>query len=160
MFTKMDLRWGYKNVRIKEKDEWKAAFITLEGLFQPKFMLFGLTNSPATFQAIMNELLKNLINTGKVVSFINSIMVGTESEEGYDELVEEILEMLEENDLYVKLEKYRRKVREVDFLEVVIGPERIKMKKEKVKAVLNWPVSKSVKDVQKFLGWLTVIGDL
>ena len=107
MFTKMDLRWGYKNVRIKEKDEWKAAFITLEGLFQPKFMLFGLTNLPATFQAMMNELLKNLINTGKVVSFINSIMVGTESEEGHDELVEEILEMLEENDLYVKLEKYR-----------------------------------------------------
>jgi len=86
---------------------------------------------------MMNELLKNMINTGKVVSFINSIMVGTESEEGHDELVEEILEMLEENDLYVKLEKYRWKVREVDFLEVVIGPEKIKVKKEKMKAVSN-----------------------
>jgi len=152
MFTKMDLRWGYNNVRIKEKDKWKAAFIILEGLFQPKVMFFGLTNSPAIFKAMINELLKDLINTGKVVSFINNIMVGKESEEGHDELVEEILRMLEENDLYVKLEKCRWKVREVDFLEVVIGPERIKMKKEKVKAVLNWLVPKSVKDIQKFLG--------
>jgi len=115
-------------------------------------MFFGLTNSPDTFQAMMNKLLKNLINTGKVVSFINNIMVGTESEEGHDELVEEILRMLEENDLYVKLEKCRWKVREVDFLKVVIGLERIKIKKEKVKAVLNWLVPKSVKNVQKFLG--------
>ena len=115
-------------------------------------MFFGLTNSLDTFQAMMNKLLKNLINTGKVVSFINNIMVGTESEEGHDELVEEILRMLEENDLYVKLEKCRWKVREVDFLKVVIGLERIKIKKEKVKAVLNWLVPKSVKNVQKFLG--------
>jgi len=79
-------------------------------------------------------------------------MVGTESEEEHDELVEEILRMLEENDLYVKLEKCRWKVREVDFLKVVIGLERIKIKKEKVKAVLNWLVPKSVKNVQKFLG--------
>ncbi len=65
LFTKMDLRWGYNNVRIKEGDEWKAAFTTPEGLFEPTVMFFGLTNSPATFQAIMNELLRDLINTEK-----------------------------------------------------------------------------------------------
>jgi len=57
VFTKMDLRWGYNNVRIKEGDEWKAAFTTPEGSFEPTVMFFGLTNSPATFQAMMNELL-------------------------------------------------------------------------------------------------------
>ena len=68
-------------------------------------MFFGLTNSPATFQTIMNELLRDLINTGKVVMFIDDIIVGMENEEGYDELVAEIIKRLEENDLYVKPEK-------------------------------------------------------
>jgi len=105
------------------------------------------------FQAMMNELLRNLINTGKVGSFIDDIMVETETEEGHDKLVEEILKRLEENDLYVKPEKCKWKVREVDFLGVVLGLEEIKMEKAKVKAMLDWPVPKSVKDIQKFL-WL------
>ena len=152
LFTKMDLRWGYNNVRIKEGDEWKAAFMTPEGLFEPTMMFFGLTNSPATFQAMMNELLRDLINTGKVVVFIDDVIVGTETEEGHDELVAEVIKRLEENDLYVKLEKCKWKVREVDFLGVVIGLEGIKMEKKKVKGVLEWPTLKCVKDVQKFLG--------
>jgi len=105
IFTKMDLRWGYNNVRIKEGDGWKAAFTTPERSFEPTIMFFGLTNLLAMFQAMMNELLRDLINTGKVGSFIDDIMVGTEAEEGHDELVEEILKRLEENNLYVKPEK-------------------------------------------------------
>ena len=84
VFTKMDLRWGYNNVRIKEGDEWKAAFTTPEGSFEPMVMFFGLTNSPAIFQAMMNKLLRNLINTGKIAAFINDVIVGTETEEGHD----------------------------------------------------------------------------
>jgi len=152
VFTKMDLRWGYNNVRIKEGDEWKAVFTTLEGLFEPTVMFFGLTNSPATFQAMMNELLRDLINTGKVAAFIDDVIVETETEEGHDELVAEVIRRLEENDLYVKPEKCRWKMREVEFLGVVIGPERIKMEKGKVKEVLEWPTPKCIKDVQKFLG--------
>ena len=152
LFTKMDLRWGYNNVRIKEGDEWKAAFTMPEGSFEPTVMFFGLTNSPATFQAIMNELLRDLINTGKVVVFIDDVIVGTEMEEGHDELVAEVVKRMEENNLYVKLEKCKWKVKEVEFLGVVIGPEGIKMEKVKVKGVLEWPIPKCVKDVQKFLG--------
>jgi len=150
VFTKMDLRWGYNNVWIKEGDEWKVAFMTPEGLFEPTVMFFGLTNSPATFQAMMNELLRDLINMGKVVAFIDDVIVGTEDKEGHDELVAEIIKRLEENDLYVKLEKYKWKVREVGFLGVIIEPDRIKMEEEKVKDVLDWPTLKCVKDVQKF----------
>ena len=152
VFTKMNLRWGYNNVRIKERDEWKATFTTLEGSFEPMVMFFRLTNSPATFQAMINKLLQDLINTGKVAAFIDDVIVGTETEEGHDELVAEVIKRLEENNLYVKLEKCKWKVREVGFLGVVIGPEGIKMKEEKVKGVLEWPTLKCVKDVQKFLG--------
>ena len=133
----MDLRWGYNNVRIKEGDEWKAAFAMPEGSFEPTIIFFGLTNSPATFQAIMNELLRNLINTGKVAVFIDDVIIGTETEEGHDKLVAEVVKRLKENDLYVKLKKYKWKVKEVEFLGVVIGPERIKMEKGKIKGVLE-----------------------
>jgi len=152
VFMKMDLRWEYNNMRIKEGDEWKAAFTTPEGSFEPTVMFFGLTNSPATFQAMINELLRDLINTGKVAVFIDDVIVGTEMEEGHDELVAEVVKRLEENDLYMKPEKCKWKVREVEFLGVIIGPEGIKMEEEKVKGVLEWPTPKCVKDVQKFLG--------
>ena len=100
----------------------------------------------------MNELLRDLINTGKVAVFIDDVIIGMEMEEGHEKLVAEVIKRLEENNLYIKLEKCRWKVREVGFLEVVIGPEGIKMKEEKVKGVLEWLTPKCVKDVQKFLG--------
>jgi len=100
----------------------------------------------------MNKLLRNLINTGKVAAFIDDMIVGIEGDEGHDELVGEVIKRLEENDLYVKPEKCKWKVKEVGFLRVVIGLERIKMEKEKVKGVLDWLTPKCVKDVQKFLG--------
>jgi len=105
VFTKMDLRWGYNNVWIKEGNKWKVVFMTPEGSFEPTVMFFGLTNSPVTFQAMMNELLRDLINTEKVVAFIDDVITGTESEEGHDELVVEVIKRLEENDLYMKPEK-------------------------------------------------------
>ena len=105
IFTKMDLRWGYNNMRIKERDEWKVAFTTLEGFFEPIVMFFELTNLPATFQAMMNELLRDLINTEKMAAFIDNVIVGTETEEKHDEIVAEVIRRLEENDLYVKPEK-------------------------------------------------------
>ena len=105
VFTKMDLRQEYNNVKIKEGNEWTADFTILERSFEPIVMFFGLTNLLAIFQAMMNELLRDLINTRKVESFIDDIIVETETEEGYDELVAEILKRLEENDLYMKPEK-------------------------------------------------------
>jgi len=100
-------------------------------------MFFGLTNSLATFQAMMNKLLRDLINIEKVAAFIDDIIVGIDTEKKYEEIVTEVIRRLEENDLYVKLEKCKWKVREVGFLEVVIGPDRIKMEKEKMKRVLD-----------------------
>ena len=134
-------------MRIKEGNEWKAAFITLEGFFELMVMFFGLTNLLVMFQAMMNELLRDLINTEKVAAFINNVIVRMEMEEGHDELVVEVIKKLEENNLYVKLEKYKWKVWEAGFLEVVIGLERIKMEKVKVKRVLEWLTPEYVKDM-------------
>ena len=92
-------------MRIKEEDEWKVLFITPEGSFEPTVMFFGLTNSLTTFQTMINKLLRDLINTGKVAAFINNVIVGTEGEEGHDKLVKKVIKRLEENNLYMKLEK-------------------------------------------------------
>jgi len=75
------------------------------GSFELTVMFFGMTNSPATFQAMMNEILRDLINERKVAVFIDDVLVGTKTEKGHDEIVKEILRRLEENNLYVKLEK-------------------------------------------------------
>jgi len=115
-------------------------------------MFFGMTNSPATFQAMMNEILRDLINEEKVAAFVDDVLVGTETEEGHDEIVEEILKRLEENDLYVKPEKCVWKVKKIGFLGVVIGPNGIEMEAEKVDEVLSWSQPKNVRDVRKFLG--------
>ena len=139
IFIKTDLRWGYSR-QIKEGNEWKMAFTTSEELFEPMVMFFGLTNSLEMFQTIMNKILQNLINIGKVMSFINNVIIGTEIEEEHDEIVEEVVRRLVENNLYVKLEKYKFKVKEVGFLEVVISLEKIKMEEKKVKDVLDWPI--------------------
>ena len=80
-------------------------FITLEESFKPTVMFFGLTNSPAMFQTIMNKILWDLINTGKVASFIDDVIVETEKEEGYDKVGEKVVKKLAENNLYVKPEK-------------------------------------------------------
>jgi len=88
-------------------DEWKIAFMTPEGSFRPTVVFLRLTNSPATFQTIMNEILWNFINTEKIVSFIDDIIIEIEEEEEYDEIIEEVVRRLVENDLYMKPEKYK-----------------------------------------------------
>jgi len=100
----------------------------------------------------MNDLLRDLVVEEKVAVFIDDVMIVTETEEGHDEIVEEVLRRLEENDLFVKPEKYVWKVREMGFLGVIIGEDGVRIEKEKVQKVIKWPVPKSVKDVQKFLG--------
>ena len=121
------------------------------GSFKPTVMFFRIMNLLVMFQAMMNEILRDIINEEKVVAFVDDVLVGIETEEGYDEIVEEVLR-LEENDLYIKPEKYMWKVWKVGFLGVIIGPNRIEIEKEKVDEVLSWPESKNIKDIRKFLG--------
>jgi len=152
VFTKMDLQWEYNNMQIKERNEWKVAFTTHVGSYEPVVMFFGMTNSPAMFQGMMNEILRDMINKEKVAAFVDDVLIGTEMEEGHDELVEEVLKRLEENNLYIKPEKCTWKVQKVNFLGVVMGEGKVEMEEDKVAGVLNWPIPKMVRDVRKFLG--------
>ena len=152
VFTKIDLRWGYNNVRIKKGNEWKAAFTTHVGSFEPIVMFFGITNSPATFQAMMNEILRDMINEGKVAAFVDDVLVGTDIEERHDKIVEEVLRRLEKNNLYVKPEKCVWKVKKVPFLGVVMGKGKVEIEEDKIAGVLKWPTLQCIRDVRKFLG--------
>ena len=151
-FTKFDLRWGYNNVQIKKGDEWKAAFTMHRGAFEPVVMYFGLMNSPATFQTMMNSIVQDLIDQGVVVVYIDDILIFTKTEEEHDKIVEEVLKRLEENDLFLKPEKCIFKEKEIEFLGRYIMEEGVKMDEVKVKVIAEWPVPKKVKDVQSFLG--------
>ena len=91
MFTKLNLRQEYNNEWIKERDKWKVVFITIERSFEPTVIFFGLTNFPAIFQIIMNEILWDLINTGKVVSFIDNVILEMKEEKRHNEIVEEVV---------------------------------------------------------------------
>ena len=137
VFTKIDLQQGYNNIQVKEENEQKAAFMMYLGIYEPTVIFFSLTNLPVTFQAIMNNILRDLINTGEVAAFMDDVLVETEKKKKHDEIVEEILKRMEKNDLYVKPEKCVWKVRKIDFLGLVMGAGGIKMQKEKVAEVLE-----------------------
>jgi len=122
------------------------------GSFEPMVMFFGMINSLATFQEMMNKILRDIINKGKVAAFVDNVLVETEIEEGHNEIVEKVLKRLEENDLYVKPEKYMWKVRKIGFLEIVIGSNGIEMEKKKIDRVLSWPEPENIEDIRKFLG--------
>ena len=107
------------------------------GSFEPIVMFFGMTNSPAIFQAIINKILRDIINEEKVAVFVDNMLVRTETEEEHNKIVEEMLKRLKENNLYVKPEKCVWKVRKIVFLGVVIGPNKIEMEKKKVDRVLS-----------------------
>jgi RNase H-like domain found in reverse transcriptase/Reverse transcriptase (RNA-dependent DNA polymerase) len=151
-FTKFDLCWGYNNVQIKKGDKWKAAFTTHRGVFEPVVMYFGLMNSPATFQMMMNSIMWDLIDQGVVVVYIDDILIFTMTEKEHDKIVEEVLKQLEENDLFLKPEKCIFKEKEFEFLGLYIGPDGIKMDEVKTKAITDWLTPQKVKDVQWFLG--------
>jgi len=104
-FTKLDVRWGFNNVCIKPRDEWKAAFRTNRGLFKPLVMFFGMTNSPAIFQTMMNNIFWNLIAEGIVVVYLDDILIFTKTKEEHEQAVQQVLQVLKENKLFLRLEK-------------------------------------------------------
>ena len=148
----MDLHWRYNNVRIKEGNEWKAAFTCHRGSFEPLVMYFGLCNSPTTFQAMMNEIFANMEDD--MVVYIDNLLIftKTDNQEEHDRIVLEVLRWLDEHDFFIKPEKCSFRVKEVEFLGMTISAEGIKMNNDKVQAILEWPTPKTVHSVRSFLG--------
>ena len=154
IFSKFDVQWGHNNVRIKEGDEWKAAFKTSEGLFKPTVMFFGLTNSPATFQTMMDDIFHKEIAQGWLRVYMDDIIIATEDNNKlHEEKVWHFLSKLALNDLFLKPEKCWFHQKEVEYLGVIIGQGLVKMDPIKVKGITEWPTPTCVKDVRSFLGF-------
>jgi hypothetical protein len=134
-FSKFDVRWGYTNVRIKEGDKWKAAFTTSCGLFEPRVMFFGLTNSPATFQALMNTIFADLIAEGRVVVYLDDILVFFTDLEQHQRDINKVLWQLEAHDLYLWPEKCEFEQTEVEYLGMIISEGAVRMDNAKVQAL-------------------------
>ena len=153
-FTKLDIQWGYNNIWMKEGNEWKAVFRTNRGLFEPLVMFFGLTNSPATFQTMMNHLFRDLINQGKVVVYMDDIMIYMPTLEEHQRIVTEVLEILQTNKLYLKHTKCEFEQSETKYLGLIVGHQSVKMDSAKTKGVTEWPIPTTRKELRGFLGFL------
>lgn len=153
-FTKLDVHWGYENIWIKEGDEWKVVFITNRGLFEPTVMFFGLTNSPATFQNMMNDIFRNLLLSGHVVIYMDNILIFTDDITTHRLITRQVLSILQRHNLFLKPEKCIFEATEVEFLGVIITHGQLKMDPKKIEALESWPTPRSKKDVQQFLGFV------
>ena len=139
---------------MKEGDEWKAAFHTNRRLFEPLVMFFGLTNSPSTFQTMMNDIFRELIVEGVVVVYLDDILIFTETLEQHREITRRVLKLLKENQLFLKPDKCEFEQTKMEYLGVIISYNSIEMDPVKVAGVAEWPAPNNKKEVQSFLGFI------
>ena len=153
-FTKPDVQWGYNNVRIRDGDQWKAAFKTNKGLFKPTVMFFGMCNSPATFQSMMDDIFTDMIDEGIVIIYMDDIFIFAPDEVTLMENTKRVLPRLQKNDLFLKPAKCEFNKERVEYLRMVIEEGRISMDPGKLKGIQqDWPTPTTVKQVRGFLGF-------
>ncbi len=162
LFTKFDIQWGYNAVRIKKGHEWKAAFMTNDGLYKPTVMFFGLCNLLATFQSMMNTLFRNQIASGELTVYMDDMAIHTSPKEGethkehlerHQKIVNEVPAILEQNSLYLNIDKCKFEQPHIDFLRVRIEDNQMKMEDVKVEKVQDWMPPQNLKEVRQFLGF-------
>ncbi|KAI5115592.1 hypothetical protein M0805_001631 [Coniferiporia weirii] len=146
-FTKLDLHLGYNNIRIKNGNQWKAAFKTPQGLFEPTVMFFGLCNSPATFQAFMNDTFHFTILEDGTLIYMDNILIPAASLTELHQHTCRILDLCAANDLYCKPEKCLFRVQMVKFLRMIITPDNILMDPVKLSGITDWPTPHTVKQL-------------
>ena len=152
-FTKLDVQWGYNNIRIKEGDEWKAAFKTNKGLFEPTVMFFGMCKSPATFQAMMDDTFADLIKIGIIIVYMDDILIFAKDKKTLEENTKKVLDRLQKNDLFLKPKKCEFGKTKIEYLGMVIEEGHVSMDPGKLKGIQEWPVPTTVKQTRAFLGF-------
>jgi transposase InsO family protein len=150
-FTALDLKDAYNLIRIKPGDEWKTAFRTKFGLFEYLVMPFGLTNAPASFQRMINTVLREYLDIFVVV-YLDDILIFSETLEEHKNHVHKVLQTLQDAKLLVEPTKSHFHVQKVEFLGHIITPNEVRMDPKKIESVRDWPTPKNVKDVQAFIG--------
>jgi len=153
-FTKLDICWGFNNGCIKPGDKWKAAFWTNQGLFKPLVMFFGMTNSPATFQTMMNDIFRDLIAEGIMVVYLDDILIFTRTEEEHTKAIRQVLQVLQEHKLFLCPEKCEFCKEQIEYLGLVVSENKVSIDPVKVVGVREWPTPENKTDVQAFLGFV------
>ena len=149
------MQWGYNNVRIKEGDEWKVVFKTSDGLFEPTVMFFGLTNSPATFQTMVDDELMEFVDAGIASVYMDDIVIHTDgTKEEHEATVHKILTRLEKLGLFLKPEKCQFHQQEIEYLGMIVGNGQVCMDPVKVQGIAQWPTPTCVKDVRSIYRFL------
>ncbi|WVZ89170.1 hypothetical protein U9M48_035607 [Paspalum notatum var. saurae] len=151
VFSKIDLRSGYHQLKIRPSDISKTAFTTKYGLYEYTVMSFGLTNAPAYFMQLMNSVFMDYLDKFVVV-FIDDILIYSKTEAEHEEHLRLVLQRLREHKLYAKFSKCEFWIDEVRFLGHVVSKGGIAMVPSKVSIVTNWKVPKIPKEVRGFLG--------
>jgi hypothetical protein len=155
LFTKFDVRWGYNNVRIRQGNEWKAAFITNKGLYEPSVMFFGLTNSPATFQTMMNTIFAEEIRAGWLTVYMDDMLIATKDDPWlHTQYVKKVLQKLKDHDLYLKPEKCHFHQKRMEFLGVILENNTVQMDPSKTDNIRTWAPLTMVTEVRSFLGFV------
>ena len=152
IFSKIDLKTGFNLIRIKKGDEWKTAFRTRYGLYEYLVMPFGLANAPATFQNMMNDIFRDLIDQGVLV-YMDDFLIYTKTMDEHIEIVKDILSRLQLWELAVEIDKCEFHQTQVEFLGYIISPDGFSMSDRKIKCIQEWETPKTVKEVQSFLGF-------
>ena len=152
-FTKLDIRWGYNNIRIREGDEWKAAFRTPMGLYEPTVMFFGLCNSLATFQSIMDQIFEDEALQGWLKKYMDDILIAANTKKELLERTLKVLKKLKDNDLFLKPEKCEFCKTEIEYLGFIISENLIKMDPKKIAGIADWPTPTTLKQLRSFLGF-------
>jgi hypothetical protein len=153
-FTKLDMHWGYNNVCVREGDEWKAAFHMNRGLFKPLVMYFGLTNSPATFQTMMNEIFQDLITEGIISIYLDDILIFTNSLEEHCWIPRLVLDHMHEHELYLGPAKCEFEKTRIEYLGVIISHNKVEIDPVKIAGVVDWLTPSNKKEVQSFVGFI------
>ena len=153
LFTKLDIRWGYNNIQIKPEHRWKAAFSTPFGLYEPTVMFFGLCNSPATFQRMMNHILQDQIGEGWCKVYMDDILIYGQTREEVKKRTLQVLEVGRKEDLFFKPEKCDFEKTKIEYLGYVIKPDTIAMDPKKLSGIADWPIPKTLRQVRSFLGF-------
>lgn len=148
-FSKIDLKSGYHQIRIKEGDEWKTNFKTNEGLCEWLVMPFGISNAPITFMRLVNEILREFINKFILV-YLDDILVFSKTKEDHLRHLDKVLGRLDEEKLIINLKKCEWMKEELVYPGFVISQGTLQVDTQKVEAILNWPTPKSIGEVKRF----------